>query len=539
MGRTFIRQDAQIAESFTYNDTVTPSLANYETNPANIEDNLNHLRSQLQNFLNRDGASFPTGNWYDDLTAPSALEAGTQRGIDAVNDGLHAVEKKRILRDVTNVGTDVTVTAAQNYEILALAELPSQTTAAVGAVTTLGTVAAAHGGTFGTHSLTEVAGGNPLNPSNLCTIVDASTGDPILSSGRRIWGLFHTESATDGHTMTGTTPNRAQISFVRPNAAFDDLEACPSGDIAGQSINYTTRERVRFEDLTEYDFLRGAIVDVGAGAGTIDRQTAYNNQGATAVNLTTNATLDLEGSGLSWTIRDDAEADLFSITDGSGGQGTVQIASGADFDCDAGDNDFLNGASFDTGAAGTTINIGETANQIDCGGALTVQAGGSGDLNLDANGGELYLDDANFSAEATWTQAGVKVTENTTEITTYESNFGGEVSLFNAINQAYSRSGRARGQAILQNDVAADTDVDATTSSNLDVDLPDYSGVDTFVDDVDVYLNGELLRNAANDGGGEDVYPGTTPSQGMLKFQFALKGTGSKPDQLTMIVWNS
>jgi len=541
MGRTFIRQDAQIAESFTYDDTVTPSLANYETNPGNIEDNLNHIRSALQNFLNRNGAGFPSGNWYDDLTAPTTLEAGTQRGIDAVNDALHAVEKKRILRDVTNVGTDVTVTAAQNYEILALAELPANTTAAVGAVTTLGTVAAAHGGTFGTHSLTEVAGAHALNPANLVTIVDASTGDPILSSGRRVWALFHTESATDGHTMTGTTPNRAQLSFVRPNATFDDLEACPSGDIAGSTVNYTTRERVRLEDLTEYDFLRGAVVDVGTGAGTIDRQTAYTNQGTTPVDVVTNSTLDLEGSGLTWTIRDDAEAVLFEITEGSSGSTSkVAIEDDVDFfDVDAADNDFLNGASFDTGAAGTTINIGVTANTIDAGGALTVQAGGSGNLNLDANGGELLLDDINFSNEGTWSQAGVKVTETTTEITTYESNFGGEVSLFNAINQAYSRSSRAKGQAILQNDVAADTDVDATTSGNLDTDLPDYSSVGTFVDDCDVYLNGELLRNAANDGGGEDVYPGTTPSQGMLKFQFALKGTGSKPDQLTMIVWNS
>ncbi len=38
MGRTFIRQDAQIAESFTYDDTVVPTVAAYETNAANIED---------------------------------------------------------------------------------------------------------------------------------------------------------------------------------------------------------------------------------------------------------------------------------------------------------------------------------------------------------------------------------------------------------------------------------------------------------------------------------------------------------------------
>jgi len=88
-------------------------------------------------------------------------------------------------------------------------------------------------------------------------------------------------------------------------------------------------------------------------------------------------------------------------------------------------------------------------------------------------------------------------------------------------------------------DVAADTDVANTTAGNLDVDLPDYSGVGTFVDDCDVYLNGELLRNGADAAANHDVYPGTTPAVGMLKFEFALKGTGAKPDQLCMVVWGS
>jgi hypothetical protein len=128
-----------------------------------------------------------------------------------------------VLRDVTRVGVDVTVTAAQNWEVLTTGELPSNTTAAVGSVTTLGTVVAAHGGTFDTHSLTEVTGPNPLSPKNLMTIVDASTGDPILSGGRIVWGLLQTEIATNPHTMN-YTDQRAQISFVRANATFDDLE---------------------------------------------------------------------------------------------------------------------------------------------------------------------------------------------------------------------------------------------------------------------------------------------------------------------------
>jgi hypothetical protein len=539
MGRTFIRQSTQIYPSDTYDDTVTPSLANYETNPTNIEDNLNALRSQIQNFLNRNGAGFPSGNWYDDITQPTTLENGTIRGIDAINDALHLVEKKRVLRDVYRPGTDVTVTASQNWEVLALAELPTNTTAAIGSVTTLGTVAAFHAGTFDTHSLDEVSGTNALNPKNLCIITDASTGDPILSSGRIIYALFQTESNTDGSTMTGTTPNRAQLSFVRPNATFDDLEACPVGDIENKVINFATRERVRLEGLTEQDFLKGAVVDIPAGS-TPTRQSVYDNQGTTPVDLTTNATLDLEGAGLYWEIRDDLEARLFAIIEGSaGGTSVVQVAGDVDtFDVNAVVNDFLNGVKIDTGAAGTTIQIGVTANQIDSGGALSIVTGATGDLTLDSVGGEILFDDVNRTG-STWSATHIKLSETTTEWDNYETAFG-EVSLMNAIYQAWQNSGRVKAYAVVTSaTIAANTNVTgAGGSPNIDAQLPDYSGVDSFITDVDVFLNGELLRNGADAAANHDVYPGDSAANGDLKFEFLLTG-GGKPDQICMIVYNS
>ena len=65
MGRTFVRQGSQIRKSDAYDDTITPSSNNYEISPTTLEDDLNTIRSQIQNFLNRNGSSFPTGNWYD------------------------------------------------------------------------------------------------------------------------------------------------------------------------------------------------------------------------------------------------------------------------------------------------------------------------------------------------------------------------------------------------------------------------------------------------------------------------------------------
>lgn len=521
MGRTFIRQETQIRKSDTYDDTITPSLANYETNPVDIEDDLNTLRSQVQNLINRDGASFPSGNWYDDLTQPTTLENGTIRGIDAVNDALHIVEKKRVLRDVVNVGTDITVGGSDNFVILALAELPSNTTAAIGSVTTLGTVAA-YNSSFGANDLAEVAGPNALEPKNLMAIVDADTGDPILSSGRKIWGLFQTESNTDGSTMTGTTPNRAQISFVRPNATFDDLEACPAADIQGKDIQYSTRERVRLEDLTEADFLRGAVVDVGAGSGTITRQVAYDNQGTTPVDLTTNATLDLEGAGLVWAIRDDAEATLFAITEGSSG-GTSKVAIEGDvdiFDVNAVTNDFLNGASFDTGAAGTTINVGVTANQIDSGGTLDLVTAAASQLKM-ASGGRLAFTDQ--YEPAGWSLDGIALSDSAQEWTDFETAFG-EVSLLSAIKTAYESAHRRRVFSVVSvANIAANTDASGPSDdNNLDADLGDLSG-GTFVDDYDVFLNGELLRPGADAAANHDYYPGTSLANGQLKFEFVLK----------------
>jgi hypothetical protein len=539
MSRTFIRQDAQIAQSFSYDDTRAPTEANYETNATDIEYDLNSIRSALQSALNRTGDSMPSGNWWDNIVQPTTLENGTRRGVSALNSALHLVEKKRVLRDRYRPGNDVAVTAAQNWEVLAAGELPTNTTAAVGSVTTLGTVAAFHTGTFGTHSLDEVSGTNSLNPKNLCIVTDAASGDPILSSGRTIYALFQTEIATDGHVMNGTD-QRAQLSFVRPNATFDDLEACPVADIAGKTINYATRERVRLEDLNEQDFLKGAVVDVPAGS-TPTRQTIYDNQGTTPVDLTTNAILDLEGAGLEWQIRDDLEAILFRIIEGSaGGTSKVAIEDDVDeFDVDAVVSDFLNGIKVDTGAAGTTIQIGVTANQIDSGGALTIATGATGDLKLDSVAGEILFDDVNRTG-STWAATAIKLSETTQEWDDYETYFG-EVSLMNAIVQASKKARRWKAYAKLTADVPADTNVTgAGGTPNLDAQLPDYDLVGlTFVEDVDVYLNGELLRNGADASANHDVYPGTTRANGDLMFEFALKGTGSKPDQLCMVVYGS
>jgi len=412
---------------------------------------------------------------------------------------------------------------AGDVAVLTLGQLPTNTTAAIGSVTTLGTVAAYNAG-FPNISLAEVSGTTAISPKNLSLIVDADTRDPILSGGRVIYALFQTESNTDGSTMTGTTPNRAMLSFVRINAAGDDLEIVPSSDIAGKDINYSTKTRKALEDLTEQDFLKGAEIDVPSAA-TVTRQVAYDNQGTTPVDLTTNATLDLEGAGLIWAIRDDLQANLFRIIEGSAG-GTSEIEFGTDVDL------FDNNAAVNDFSAGATLNSGGTR-PIAVGVTDGVIESTAGDLRVNGTG-ELYLDDGNQTG-STWAQtAGIKLSDTTAEWDLFETTFG-EVSLLNAITQAYTSQVRTRVQATLTSNVTAGNDVNGPSyANNTDVDLAPFNLV-TFTTDVDVYLNGELLRNAS--GATEDVYPGTSQSQGDLKFTFNLLGKGSKPDQITVIVY--
>jgi hypothetical protein len=496
-----------------------------ESGATSILDDLNNIRSMLSYFND-----LQVGNWYDALTAPTGFESATIRGLQGLAQALHDQERKRRLHREYMVGVDVGGGSGVQHVILGAGDLPNETTAAVGAVTTLGTVVA-QATSFDTASASdELAGANALQPKNLVRLTDATTGDVILDSGsEEIFGLLQSESGTDGHTISTTTPNRVQISFVKRNATNTDLELITAGDMDGKSFDYGYIERRAHEDMNEEDFLNSVGV-VDTGAANTDRQAAYDNQSTTPVNVTTNATLDLEGAGLVWKIRDDLEADLFSIVEGSaGGTSQFNIHSDVDeYDNDAAVVNFAQGASIASGKT-RPIDIGVNDGLVEStAGILEVKSAA-----------DLILNDGNMVSEGTWTGPGVKVSDTTAEVAAYETAFGGEVSLMNALVQAKNTQLRTKVQAVLTSNVAADTDVNGpgTPHANTDVDLAAYDAVPTsFVQDVEVFLNGEILRNGADAAANEDVYPGGTPAEGDLKFEFALLGTGSRPDQLTVIV---
>jgi hypothetical protein len=507
MGRTFVRQGTQIRKSDSYADSTAPSYNAYEVNTTTLEDDLNSLRSQIQNFLNRNGSSFPTGKWYDDISAPSTFEFGKSRGINEINKELHDLERKRVLSHFINL-VDVDVPSGQNYVVLSFAALPTPSipnpylVARGGSSYLTGTIASS--GSIGTHSLDNVPGSSAINPKNLCTIVSGSSRDPILSDGRTIYALFQTDKS-DGGTLVG---NDAQLSFVRINSSGDDLEAVPFADIEGKKINYTSVTRKALEDLNEQDFLRGAEVDVPAGV-TVSRQVSYTNQGITPVDVLTNSVLDLQSSGISWQIRDNGEQTLFSVVEGtSGGNSSVIFGTDVDlFDSNAIVNDFNSGVRINTG--GQRINIGETAG--------TIESTSTNDLRIFGSG-ELYLDDGNQTGSS-WAQtSGIKLSDTTSEWSEFETAFGSEISIIKSIYQSKRKN---KSYHMITTTIPANSDVSSSIAgSNIDNPLPDMSA-GSFTVDYDIYLNGQLMRPGADSIADNDYYPGTTSTS--LKFEFSLK----------------
>lgn len=517
VGRSWIRPVIQIQELDTFEDNRTTGAAMVGAGAGNMEEVLNNIHTMLRS---NSGAA----NWYDPAT----------RSNETLNTDLQALEQKPIPCR-TRVLTSITVPASANFKVLSVSgsEAPTRP-AAVGLATEGAIVAqsALNGAGFAAHELIEVAGADAIGPQNLLEVRSASTGQRLQSSGRDIFGLLQYESTgADGAAFDDVSGGaRVKISFVRMTAGLNDLEACPVADIENQAISYQYFDRRQLSTIPAAClFGNGAFLDHAASADvTLDN--AIDNQAGAA---TQGQNIDVDmAAGVDWEWRDAASQRLFAIIEGSGG-GASEVQLGADvdtFNVDAVDNDFANGASF--GTSGTPVQVAENAGVIERAANLIMRASGAG---------ELFFDDSN--QPVSWAQTdGVKLSETAADWSTWETNFGGEVSIMEAINATYSaaQSGgtRTKVQATLTSNVSADSDINGpgTPHNNVDVDLAPYDLVN-FVNDVEVFLNGELMPNAAALGTPGTVYPGGDPNAGDIRIAgFDLKGTGSKPDQITMIV---
>lgn len=509
MSRTFVRQE-QSAKTLVYDDSLAAGVA-LQDNSTDLEYDLNAMRSQMKRVSGE-------AKWYTAL-------GGRDLKTTAI-DLLDLENKKFLFR--AQVLTDVTVTTAQNWEVLSVAasEAPSEV-AAVGAGTANGALVALLPGDVGSHSLVEIAGQNALNPKNLCIVRDATTGDPILSGGKQVYALLQAETGVvDGEAFNDTT-KQVQLSFVIENATADDLIACPVADIAGKTVNYSYVRRINLDSIPEQAFLTGAFVDQSSAVDvTLDN--AVDNQSGPVT----------QTQSIDWRISDTYSL-AFKTSDGLRTLMSIAPASGNDalsIDVDTLDINNTNSVDFSNGviidSTGTAITIGATAGVLSSAGKLDLSTASTFDLSLLA-GGKLIFSDT-YKAGSTFASP-LQLSNGSPEWDAYEAAFG-EVSLLNAITQAYTKAKFDKKVAALTANVNENVLVTgAGGTPNLDATLLDYDAK-SFVDDVNVYLNGVLLRNGADAAANHDCYPSTVQAErqaGALYFEFKLK-TG---DQITMEVF--
>jgi hypothetical protein len=487
---------SQVRKTDDFTDNLSGTdVAAIEGTAVDSEDFLTGQLSQFKRIIHGDDS----GNWFDNIMSVhggnASLKALYNRG---------TLEGKNILTYLM-VLNDLTVTALQNWMELTGLFKPGKNIA-YGA-SAKGAVCAKLAGAIGSHSLTESSGSDALHPKNLVQCFDGDTGDAILSAGRKVHGLLQVgTTATDGNAFADSGADQGQISFVRPNATFDDLEACPVGDIAGKKVVYAYTQRDSLKDTTETEF-RGDLDAIDPSGVTVSLDSAYDGGEFMTVDA---SDVDIRlADTKSWVFRKGSGGAVMVkiLRTDAGTADEVLIDSAVDkFTVKAAVNSFWEGITADDN--GQDINIGVTTGQIDSA-TLELEAT-TGDLNLkgaldvnfttDLETGGIDLDDATagkistlFSQSFASISAAIK----------YAGEHGGADMSFKVFTAG---TNYAQGDNI----PAAVQDL---TAYPIDANTP--AGVQQLV-----FLNGRLLFGG-NGTTKNDVYAGTTPASGDVKVDFA------------------
>lgn len=463
---TQIRQPTQVFNSETYDDNATISQVAFEpaSGASNIQVDLNNLRTQVNNILNA-----LNGNWWDNPFAGGGGAGGTNdipvSGDPATQVSLNTVP----IACFADVLTDITVGAGDNYVVLSVAgsEAPTQ----VGSLSNdvegvIVAESALSGAPWETNELTERTGGSAISPNNLVTIRDATTLQPIQSGGRDVFALIQVENGFgNGTAFTDVTPQRVKLSFVRINAAGDDLEAVPVADIENQTINYNypfvqyfknidpscfTGSRSFVDQAASVDVtLQNAYVggntittSVGEGDVTITGDQDFVVSGSVDVDVDTTGVISLDADGDSNFTVDSASLTLNTTTGGD-----VNVSAASDLNLSGATSANLQSSggviNVGTNAVATTATIGNvtgttavsivggtgthsiaTQNAATAGAIVTLDNGGdtiglfagsgdpNGTVNAGGNVGSLYAETSggqlwvNTDGATTWVQFG-------------------------------------------------------------------------------------------------------------------------------------
>lgn len=344
----------QLHTPTVFDDTLNAaSVALVEGSAVDLADVVDGILSQLK--LLQFGTE--AGNWFSDpeLVGPVATPDGTLFELSR----RVRLEDRLILKYRFNL-QDIVVPNGQNFKTLSVAGEPPNLAIAI-ANTAQGAVTAQLAGAVGAHSLTENAGLNAIRPKNFVQVFDGTTGDLISSGGRTIFGLLQVGNlATDGNSFGLSGNDLGQISFVRTNASFDDLEAVPIADIENKTIVYAFTSRDDLVDCPEETF-RGDLEQAQGVAGGVSLDEAYNG----------GVFMEVDGSDVdirladtkSWVFRKAGGASLLTITRADAGTDEVDISAAVDlFDVNAAVNDFQQGITAASGAQ--AIGVGVLANGV-------------------------------------------------------------------------------------------------------------------------------------------------------------------------------
>lgn len=511
MARTFISQPSQVFKSELYNDAFAVGSA-LSSSAASLEDDLNALRTQTRQIL----WAAEAGNWYDGVQGVPNVSFA--RGLNTLNSALTTVEQRRFLYDVQSLSF-VAVPSGSNWVGLTVSGSTAPTgLAAVGLGTTTGSftgtiVATLDGAAWTAHSLNLISGTSTQSPRNIVAIRDAYTHLPLTDpvNNQEIFGLLQIDStAVDGTAFADTSPGRTQISFVVQNVS-GIIQAASVAGIGGKIINYVYRNRTTFLGLPDDAYSNTVFVDVTpsvsgfASLADITLQQAINGQGNTLVNQNGFFTqIDLAGSGLgSWAFLSGSQTLWRALAN------TNTVVVGA--------NNFLVNSTLNSFLAGISVATGSAA--IEIGIALgTVGTQTGQDLFL-SGGNQLRFGD--FFG----TGSSVSLSTSSADWSQFYTNFGTGASILGTLNLISSSLSsslrRTRASAgTTPGNIPANTNV--TFPTNLDAPLLSYVGRD-FVKDLNIYLNGVLLLPGYTAGNPNDVYPGTSPASGDLRFPMNLR----------------
>ncbi len=536
MSRSFLRQATQISASVDFTDALAAGLS-LQSSSYSLEDDLNSLRSQVRRILYSTGSS---GKWYD--TIPSTVFGGA-RGIQQLGSDLEDIEQKRFVYRVQKNVVGLFVPPGQNYVTLSVgAGFAPGFTAAVGLDVTGSIVSLLSGNQYDVHSMALQSGSNALVPKNLVVVVSASSGNPIQANngqGFDIYALLQASSSVgDGDTFDDVT-KRVQLSFVQTNAARTGLVSASAADIGGRFIQYSYARRVPLDFIPDDAYLDGVFVDVVADisatvaaalsqlSASVSLDTAIDAQVGAATQTDRHIEIRMT-SPFSW-----------SFTNAAGTRHFLEVNAGGEwvkFDVNYFDVLNTNTAQFlnqiRTSVSGNWVQMG--AGQVQSSGSLLVNSATGSSLILSSGNGLVFAD--GFKQFSTYT-TDFKLTDSVSDWNQYVTSFG-QVSLFDALQVLSQSITGAKGQMKRTAVLTANTqpDVNISYPTNLDGPLLDYSSFvsASFVSGVNVYLNGQLQRGAANGGENHDVYPGVSPANGDLRFEFKL----SLGDVITMVIVN-